>query len=196
MSQALAQEHKPFSLTMAAPKQARPAALPDQASNTTVPSQATSDQIMHPSRVSQPSESSQKEGQLSESCVTATEQQNSPAHPSSLPIQAVDAAPYGLPNQAASTSLPHQATSPLKRNLPSNATLSSQQSLPRQARLGSAPQQATARHLPKQASSPKGSFLRVCLGELLRLSDPYSSQYQPLLCGWYDAAGEQIVGLE
>ena len=183
---------------MAAPKQARPAALPDQASNTTVPSQATSDQMMHPSRASQPSEPLQElaEGQLSESFGIAREQQNSPAHPSSLPVQAVDAAPHGVPNEAASTSLPHQATLPLDQSLPSDATLSSQQSLPRQARLGSAPQQATARHLPKQASSSKGSFLRVCLGELLRLSDPYSSQYQPLLCGWYDAAGEQIVGLE
>ncbi len=43
---------------------------------------------------------------------------------------------------------------------------------------------------PKDAIPAQPTFLRVCLAELLRLTNPTQSQFQPLLCGWY-TAGEQ-----
>lgn len=64
--------------------------------------------------------------------------------------------------------------------------LSTQQSLPSPAGRGRLPEQAMHRGLLKQAS-PAGqpTFLRMCLAEVLRLTDPAQSQFQPLLCGWY-----------
>ena len=70
--------------------------------------------------------------------------------------------------------------------LPVEATPRPSSSLPSTARHASLPEQATHRGLPKQAS-PVGqpTFLRLCLAEVLRLTDPAQSQFQPLLCGWY-----------
>lgn len=80
-------------------------------------------------------------------------------------------------HQASVPALPVEAMARLpstQRVLPSTAW---------QARL---PGQATSRGLPKQASPPaQPTFLRLCLAEVLRLTDSAQSQYQPLLCGWY-----------
>ena len=54
-----------------------------------------------------------------------------------------------------------------------------------QAGPGKVPLQATHRGLPKQATPSEPTFLRNCLTELLRITHPIQSQYQPLLCGWY-----------
>ena len=55
----------------------------------------------------------------------------------------------------------------------------------RHASHGRLPQQATRRGLPNQAPPAQPTFLRVCFAELLRLTHPARSQYQPLLCGWF-----------
>ncbi len=52
---------------------------------------------------------------------------------------------------------------------------------------GRAPQKMMYSGLPKQAVTAQPTFLRVCLAELLRLTNPTQSQFQPLLCGWYTA---------
>ena len=85
-----------------------------------------------------------------------------------------------LPDQASVSALPVEATPKPSSSLPSTA------------RRASLPEQATHRGLPKQAS-PVGhpTFLRLCLAEVLRLTDPAQSQFQPLLCGWY-TSGESF----
>ena len=35
---------------------------------------------------------------------------------------------------------------------------------------------------------------RRLAGELLRLSDPVRTQWQPLLAGWYDNRGTEVLG--
>ena len=81
------------------------------------------------------------------------------------------------PDQASLSAMPVDAMPSL---------LSTQQSLPSSAGRARLPEQATHRGLPKQAS-PAGqpTFLRMCLAEILRLTDPAQSQFQPLMCGWY-----------
>ncbi len=37
-------------------------------------------------------------------------------------------------------------------------------------------------------------MLRRLAGELLRLSDPVRTQWQPLLVGWFDSAGAEVLG--
>ena len=76
--------------------------------------------------------------------------------------------------------------------LPVEATPRPSSYLPSTARRASLPEQATYRGLPKQAS-PVGqpTFLRLCLAEVLRLTDPAQSQFQPMLCGWY-TSGESF----
>ena len=62
---------------------------------------------------------------------------------------------------------------------------SGQTPLPGQAGRMRPPQQATHRGLPQQATPAQPTFLRMCLAELLRLTNPAQSQFQPVLCGWY-----------
>ncbi|KAL0019773.1 hypothetical protein WJX79_007774 [Trebouxia sp. C0005] len=57
------------------------------------------------------------------------------------------------------------------------------------------PQKMMYSGLPKHADPAQRTFLRVCLAELLRLTNPTQSQFQPLLCGWYTAEGDEVVGL-
>ncbi|CAL8464950.1 g4485 [Coccomyxa elongata] len=39
------------------------------------------------------------------------------------------------------------------------------------------------------------TFLGRLVGELLRLSDPVRTQYQPLLCAWHDGGGGEVLGM-
>lgn len=57
--------------------------------------------------------------------------------------------------------------------------------LPTPAGRGALPEQATQRGLPNQATPVQPTFLRMCLAEVLRLTNPAQSQFQPLFCGWY-----------
>lgn len=96
-----------------------------------------------------------------------------------------------------SSALPHEVANEVDEERPSQALfsasplpmpLSSQQSGPSPAGRVRLPEQATHRGLPKEASpAAQPTFLRVCLAELLRLTDPAQSQFQPLLCGWYSS---------
>ena len=191
MSQALLQELKALP-----PVQSCPAALLTPASRLLV----QADRLLEPNQASRPTkllESNQAIfDQLHQSGDTSgLSHQDSLARPSALPEQDTVPESVKLPNEAPVRSLPNQASLHSQQSLPIQAAASAQQHLPTLARPGPTTQQATARHLPKQASSSKSSFLTACLAELLRLSEPYSSQYQPLLCGWYDAEGEQLVDL-
>lgn len=63
---------------------------------------------------------------------------------------------------------------------------STQPVLPSTAGQARLPRQAASRGLPQQATpAAQPTFLRMCLAEVLRLTDPAQSQFQPLLCGWY-----------
>lgn len=201
MSQSLAQDLAALTPSFKLlPRQATSTVLPKQASNAAGPDQASSipkpDQAGVPSRPGQTdSVLSDHAGAMSETGQSLARDQDaaSMSEPSQPSSDAMQRAPThaAFPNQdAPQQSLPDQAAS----SAISQSGVTIQSRLPQRARPG-ASQQATARHLPNQASSSQGSFLSGCLSELLRLSDPYSSQYQPLLCGWYDAKGEQIIGL-
>lgn len=72
---------------------------------------------------------------------------------------------------------------------------SRQTAQPSQAGRVRMPQQATHRGLPKQATPSQPTFLRMCLAELLRLTHPTQSQFQPVLCGWYTQGAVLLVGL-
>ena len=95
------------------------------------------------------------------------------------------------------SALPHEVANEVDEERPSQASfsalplpmpLSSQQSGPSPAGRVRLPEQATHRGLPKEACpAAQPTFLRVCLAELLRLTDPAQSQFQPLLCGWYSS---------
>lgn len=75
---------------------------------------------------------------------------------------------------------------PALASLPALARPPSRQtSLPTPAGQGALPEQATQRSLPKQATPVQPTFLRMCLAEVLRLTNPAQSQFQPLFCGWY-----------
>ena len=108
-----------------------------------------------------------------------------------LPQQATPAQPSGqttadsLARQASAARLPQQANSALS----SGQTLSANMQSTR-IHSSRAPQKMMYSGLPKHAVSAQPTFLRVCLAELLRLTNPTQSQFQPLLCGWY-TAGEQ-----
>ena len=113
-----------------------------------------------------------------------------------LPQQAAPAQPSGqttadsLPQQASVARLPQQADPPpssgqtLLRDMHSTRIPSSR-----------VPQKMMHSGLPKLAVPAQPTFLRVCLAELLRLTNPTQSQFQPLLCGWY-TAGESTRTLE
>lgn len=81
---------------------------------------------------------------------------------------------------------PHQASLPA---LPVEAMArlhSTPRVLPSTAGQANLPGQATSRGLPNRATpAAQPTFLRLCLAEVLRLTDPAQSQFQPLLCGWY-----------
>lgn len=196
MSQALSQDLQALSPARVVPKQASSAALPHQASSVSQPNQASS--ALEPNQASSVPEPNQVSGVTVVSQATHQQQNQTSALHSSAPtsdVTSTTAANKVLLSKATQHSLPSQATLPAQSGLPNQAGAPSQAGLPTQARTISVTQQATERQLPKQATFLKSSFLSRCLSELLRLSDPYSSQYQPLLCGWYDTAGEQIVGL-
>ena len=113
-----------------------------------------------------------------------------------LPQQATPAQPSGqttadsLARQASAARLPQQANSALSSGQTLSASMQS-------TRIHSsrAPQMLMYSGLPKHAVSAQPTFLRVCLAELLRLTNPTQSQFQPLLCGWY-TAGEQTGTLD
>ena len=99
-----------------------------------------------------------------------------PAHTQSAVTQKV-AHGHKEEHQASVSALPVEAMA----RLPSTPQL-----LPSTAQQARLPGQATSRGLPKQATpAAQPTFLRMCLAEVLRLTDPGQSQYQPLLCGWY-----------
>ena len=112
-----------------------------------------------------------------------------------LPQQATPAQPpeqtvaYSLAQQASTARLPQQANSAQS----SGQTLSAHTHSTR-GPSGRTPQKMMYSGLPKHADPAQRTFLRVCLAELLRLTNPTQSQFQPLLCGWY-TAGEQIKTL-
>ncbi len=107
-----------------------------------------------------------------------------------VPHQATPAQPSGqtiaesLARQASAARLPQQADpaqssgQTLSANMHSTGVSS-----------GRAPQKMMYSALPKPAVPAQPTFLRVCLAELLRLTNTTQSQFQPLLCGWY-AAGQ------
>ena len=175
MSHALLQELKALPPVKLCPALSKSAArLPVQADRLSEPS--------HTSKLPEPDQASKLPGpsqatptQLYQSVDgSMLRHQDSPATSSALPEQDTQPASVNLPSEAPASSLPNQASSHSHQSLPSQATVSAHQHLPTLARPS---QQATARHLPNQASSPRGGFLTACLAELLRLSEPHSSQY-------------------
>ena len=94
-----------------------------------------------------------------------------------LPKQAVQAVQEEQQDQTSISALTVEA-------MPGASSI--QRSLPSAAGRSRLPEQATHRGLPKQAvQAVQPTFLRMCLAEVLRLTEPTQSQFQPLLCGWY-----------
>ena len=131
---------------------------------------------------------------------TSAEELSDSAHqgysgPAPGPSQ-TDAVPSQQPADTESAGA-QEAAHDLDEHQPNQASLSasplpmplSSQQLPfRPAGQARLPVQATHRGLPKEAfPAAQPTFLRVCLAELLRLTDPAQSQFQPLLCGWYSS---------
>lgn len=112
-----------------------------------------------------------------------------------LPQQATPAQPSGqtiadsLPQEAPTARLPQRANSAQSSGQTLSASMHSTRGPP-----GRTPQKMMYNGLPKHAVPAQPTFLRVCLAELLRLTNPTQSQFQPLLCGWY-TAGEQTKTL-
>ncbi len=108
-----------------------------------------------------------------------------------LPQQATPAQSSGhttadsLPQQASTARLPQQGISARSSRQTLSANMHSTGIPP-----GRTQQKMMHGGLPKHAVPAQPTFLRVCLAELLRLTNPTQSQFQPLLCGWY-TAGEQ-----
>ena len=103
-----------------------------------------------------------------------------------LPEQELAAHSYG---QTESESMPDRAS---RQAVPEQALVQSlgqthPTGLPHRASSGRLPQKAMDSGLPNQAMPAQAIFLRACASELLRLTHPTQSQYQPLLCGWYTA---------
>ncbi|KAL0035553.1 hypothetical protein WJX77_011820 [Trebouxia sp. C0004] len=113
-----------------------------------------------------------------------------------LPQQATPAQPSGqtiansLPQQASTARLPQQAD-------PAHSSAQTLSASMHSARVpsGRTPQKMMYSGLPKHAVPAQPTFLRMCLAELLRLTNPTQSQFQPLLCGWYTAEGGEVMGL-
>lgn len=102
------------------------------------------------------------------------------------PEQELPAHSYG---QTESESMPDRAS---RQAVPEQALVQSlgqthPTGLPHRASSGRLPQKAMDSGLPNQAMPAQATFLRACTSELLRLTHPTQSQYQPLLCGWYTA---------
>ena len=93
-----------------------------------------------------------------------------------LPQQASSAPPR---RQTAPETIPQQVAS---HRLPQQARPAESSGQTPHARM---PHKAMPGSLPKQALPAQATFLRVCMAELLRLTNPTQSQFQPLLCGWY-----------
>ena len=93
-----------------------------------------------------------------------------------LPQQASSAPPR---RQTAPGTVPQQVAS---HRLPQQARPAESSGQTPHARM---PHKAMPGSLPKQALPAQATFLRVCMAELLRLTNPTQSQFQPLLCGWY-----------
>ncbi len=90
-----------------------------------------------------------------------------------------------LPRQASIARLPQQADPAQSSGQILSANVHSTR-----VPSGRTPQKMMHNGLPKHGVPAQPTFLRVCLAELLRLTNPTQSQFQPLLCGWY-TAGEQ-----
>lgn len=127
-------------------------------------------------------------------------------HVAALPDLAAQHQPADLPHEASDAILHQQALQQQQQHVtsglpgpagqgPGSFQAEQGRGSASQARLRPPSHQATARLLPTQAMPLQRSFLSDCLCELLRLTDPYVTQYQPLLCGWYDVDGEEIIGL-
>lgn len=103
-----------------------------------------------------------------------------------LPEQELAAHSYGhtesesMPDRASRQAVPGQA-------LAQSPGQTHPAGLPHRASFGRLPQKAMDSGLPNQAMPAQATFLRACVSELLRLTHPTQSQYQPLLCGWYTA---------
>ena len=112
-----------------------------------------------------------------------------------LPQQAAPAQPSGqtmadsLPQEAPTARLPQRANSAQSSGQTLSASMHWTRGPP-----GRTPQKMMYNGLPKHDVPAQPTFLRVCLAELLRLTNPTQSQFQPLLCGWY-TAGEQTKTL-
>jgi len=112
-----------------------------------------------------------------------------------LPQQATPAELSGqtsadsLARQASTARLPRQADSAQSSGQTLSANMQSTG-----IRFGRTSQKMMYSGLPRDAIPAQPTFLRVCLAELLRLTNPTQSQFQPLLCGWY-TAGEQTKTL-
>ena len=99
-----------------------------------------------------------------------------PPPPSMLTQPGSHASQHNQSGEAPSPAMPVEAMS---------TQSSGQTSLLGQAGRERLPQQAIHRGLPQQAIRAQPTFLKMCLAELLRLTNPAQSQFQPVLCGWY-----------
>lgn len=119
-----------------------------------------------------------------EELTDSTQKGPEPQLPHSLPSQLMTSAQGLLPSTEEEQKRDPASLSSLPVEAPARPGFR-QTSFLTPAGQGTLPEQATQRGLPKQASPVQPTFLRMCLAEVLRLTNPAQSQFQPLLCGWY-----------
>lgn len=200
----LRQDSQQRTATMTHQSQSSQAALPKQAA---VPKQATLPEQSHHDRASIPDSAGtvdisgrghalkNTESTSAEELSAAAQQGKSETAPGPLladtsvsqqPAHAQSAGAQGVSHGTQEEQQDQTSTSALP------GASSRQRSLPSTAGRSRLPEQATHRGLPKQAvQAVQPTFLRMCLAEVLRLTDPTQSQFQPLLCGWYTSGKPQ-----